>query len=329
MGDEFWTPALGAVAAHFLAGLLLLAVLGAVRRRVRRGSPPQREPHPYEIAYMHGGGRHAIAASLTAMRLDGAVDVHADGRLVAVPRAAGGPRAAEMPLDAAVYGALGSGRAGTLAELTAEPGVRAAVGQLRDGLAALGLVVAPAGRTRLRALQWTVRGWGVLGFVVFVIADVYSDFPQVLLVFATLLGLYLASEALGPGKEPTGEGERALEAVRAAHTHLDPAYSPSYTGLPPAAVLTGVALFGTAALMAVDPLFAHTAGLGRYLALTGVPTASGGHGGSSCSSTAAVCSSGSCGGGSSCGGGGSGGGGGCGGGGGGGGGCGGGGGGGG
>ncbi|MWA01239.1 hypothetical protein F8568_012770 [Actinomadura sp. LD22] len=66
--------------------------------------------------------------------------------------------------------------------------------------------------------------------------------------------------------------------------------------------LLAVALFGTAALMAFDAVFAQSAGLGRYLEMTGVAAASGGYSGPSCSSTASVCSSSSCGGGASCGG---------------------------
>src|SRR5690606_32056830 len=134
------------LAAHLLVGLVLVGVLRRVRAGVLRGGPPTRDLHPYEVAYLHGGGRHAIAASVTALRLDGALDVHADGRLVATPPSGGGPRAAGMPRDAAVSGVIGAGRGGSLAGRTADPAVRAARDRLRDGLAAQGMVISPGGR---------------------------------------------------------------------------------------------------------------------------------------------------------------------------------------
>ncbi|MEV4007666.1 TIGR04222 domain-containing membrane protein [Actinomadura sp. NPDC049753] len=303
MADEILGPALGFLAAHLLVGLVLLAILRRMRAAVRRGRPPARDLHPYEVAYLRGGGRHAIAASITALRLDGAVDAYADGRLLATEPSASGPRAAGTPLDAAVFGAVAHLRAGTLAELTAEPGVRAALDQLRDGLAAQGMVLAPAGRRRLRNLQAVMFGWMMLGFVAFVMNDAFSGFPAKVVPIAELIGLGFGAIGLASGAERTREGELAVERAEESRRALDPANEPSYAGLPAPDALMGVALFGTAALMALDPMFAQTVGLGRYLEMAGVAAASGGHSGSSCSSTASVCSSSSCGGGGSCGGG--------------------------
>ncbi|TDD59843.1 TIGR04222 domain-containing membrane protein, partial [Actinomadura darangshiensis] len=302
--DEIWGPKLGYLAAHILLGLALLAVLRSRRARLRRGGPPMRELHPYEVAYLHGGGRHAIAASVTALRLDRAVDTYADGRLLATGPSGDGPRAAGTPLDGAVFTTIASGRGGTLAELTADEGVRAALDQLRDGLVAQGMVVPEDGRRRLRAFQLAFYGWMLVGFVAFVMNDAFGGLPGVLVPVAALLGLAIAgSVVLGSGGERTAAGERIVEQIKASNPHLDPENAPAYTGLAGPAVLLGVALFGTAALMAFDPMFAQTVGLGRYLEMTGVAATSGGFSGSSCSSTASVCSSSSCGGGGSCGGG--------------------------
>lgn len=132
MMDEIWGLGLGFLAAHILVGLVLLAVLRRMRAELIQGGPPSRELHPYEVAYLHGGGRHAIAASVTALRLDRAVDAYADGGLVATAPVGDGPRAAGKPLDAAVYAAIVGGGS-TLAGLTADAGVRAALDQLRTG----------------------------------------------------------------------------------------------------------------------------------------------------------------------------------------------------
>lgn len=328
MADEILGPQMWLLAAHFLAGLGLLALLRRMRAALRRGRPPAREPHPYEVAYLRGGGRHAIAASITALRLDGAVDAYADGRLLAVEPPEDDSRAAGTPLDTAVFWAVAYLRAETLAQVTAEPGVRAAIHGLRDGLAAQGMVLGPSGRRRLRHLQAVMFGWMMFGFVAFVLTDAFNGFPAKLVPMAALVGLGFGALGLASGAERTREGELAVQRVEEARPDLDPANEPSYAGLPAPAVLMGVALFGTAALMALDPMFVQTVGLGRYMEMAGAAAASGGSpasfggpAGFSCSSTASVCSSSSCGGGGSCGGGSGCGGSGCGGGGGGGGGC--------
>ncbi|QKG26496.1 TIGR04222 domain-containing membrane protein [Actinomadura verrucosospora] len=295
MDETLWLLTL-----HFLVGLVLVAVLWRRRSALLRGTPPTRDLHPYEIAYLQGGGRHAIAASLAALRLDGAVDAHGDGRMAAAPPPSDAPRTAGHPLDGAVFGAIAGGRAGTLAELTADTGVSAALDGLRDGLIEQGLLIRLGLRTALWTSQWLLRAWVLAGFVYFfLINDAYHGLPKFLMVFAPLAALSWAASGLGAGRGATKEGERAVEQARSAAPHLDPAQGASYEGLGGPAVVLGVALFGTAALMAFDEMFAQTVGLGRYLQLTGVAAVSGGYTGSACSASAVVCSSGSCGGGDS------------------------------
>ncbi|MFI0407160.1 TIGR04222 domain-containing membrane protein [Actinomadura sp. 3N508] len=301
MIDEITGPELLVFAGYVLCGIVLIAIARSVRASATRGGPPTRDLHPYEIAYLHGGGRHAIAASITALRLDGAVDTLADGRLIPLTPSAAGPRAAGKPLDTAVFGAIAGRRAGTLAELTAEAGVRAALDQLRDGLIPLGMVIGPAGEWKLRSCRLVLWAWMAFG-IPFFILDVFGGFPGVLLPLAAI-GLVAigCGSLLNAGAERTKEGEHVIEQIKASNAHLDPRHTASYAGLPAPSVLLGVALFGTAALMAFDPMFVQTVGLGRYMEMSGAATASGGYSGSSCSSTASVCSSSSCGGGGSCG----------------------------
>ncbi|TDD31157.1 TIGR04222 domain-containing membrane protein, partial [Actinomadura sp. KC06] len=299
--DDISGTELAVFAAYVIGGIILIAIARKVRASAMRGAPPTRDLHPYEVAYLHGGGRHAIAASITALRLDGAVDAYADGRMIPLTPSATGPRAAGKPLDTAVFGAIAGGRAGTLAELTAEPGVRAALEQLGDGLVAQGMVIGPDGRRTLRICWLVLWAWMALGMLFFIL-DVFDGFPGVLLPLAAIGGVaVVGGSVLNTGAERTKEGERAVEQLRTSNAHLDPRYTASYAGLPAPSVLLGVALFGTAALMAFDPMFVQTVGLGRYMEMTAATTASGGYSGSSCSSTASVCSSGSCGGGGSCG----------------------------
>lgn len=307
------------LALYGLIGVLLLVLVLRTKRRMRRGRPAARDLHPYEVAYLHGGRRHAIAAALTALKLDGAVEVLADGRLRATSPVSDGPRAAHTPLDAAVYRAVGVLPDASLAKVTHEGGVLAALEQLRKGLIALGMIVPEGRRMGVELALWGVRGWLALGAAAWFIGN-ESTFggssgaegpgysPASIAVAILLFGSLLAALVLGHGGATTTEGVRALDRARETGARLDPAAVPSYAGLAGPDVLLGVALFGTAALMAWDPMFAQTAGLGRYLTLTGVGTVTGPTGTPACGSAASVCSSGSCGGGGGGGGGGCGGG---------------------
>ncbi|GAA2406821.1 hypothetical protein GCM10010191_13710 [Actinomadura vinacea] len=298
-------------------GFAVLLAGGAVaHRRLRVGSAPTRDLHPYELAYLDGGGRHAITAALISLRGLGALDAYATGRIQLTGRIP----AARTPLDGAILGSLRGARMPSVAAVAADPHVRSAIAQLRDGLAAQGALMGTWERQVARLTPWPARIWLLIWFITGWDDVTGADavwYRAMLLVFSCV-ALAAVSFTVGGGNERTRAGERALEEARVRHAHLDPRSRPAYEG---DAAPMGVALFGTAALMAIDPVFAQTVGLGRFLAMAGSSsaTASSGSGGpATCSSSASVCSSGGCGGGGSCGGGGGGG---CGGGGGGGGGC--------
>ncbi|MGK5555621.1 TIGR04222 domain-containing membrane protein [Actinomadura kijaniata] len=288
---------------------LALAVTIAHRWQAHRllaGHPPVRDLHPYEIAYLTGGGRHAVAAALLTLRLDGAVAAGPGGRLTAVAD----PRAATTPLDLAAHHAVRRAAA-TVARVTADPGVRRALEGLREGLVQQGVVASPSATRALRVTAYAF--YGVVGASFFVAVSSAGDGGGVreFLPLGVAVSLVLLFGFLGGRtRHRTRAGDRALEHARSRHSHLDPRLAPSYPTYGLGAAAMGTALFGTAALMAVDPDFTRCAGLGRLLEMAGPDSSSGGIGysGSSCSSGAPVCSSGGggsgCGGGSSCGGGG-------------------------
>ncbi len=292
-----------------LLGLLvaLALALTIARRwlahRLLAGHPPVRDPHPYEIAYLTGGGRHAVAAALLTLRLDGAVIAGPDGRLTAVAD----PRAATTPLDLAVHHAVRRAVA-TVARVTADPGVRQALEGMREGLVQQGMVPPPSAARTLRSMSYVF--YGILGAAFFVaVSSPIGERGglQAILPLGLLVALFLLFGVLGGGeRQRTRAADQVLEHVRNRHSHLDPRLAPSYPTYGIGAAAMGTALFGTAALMAVDPDFTQCAGLGRLLEMAGPDSSSGGIGysGSSCSSSASVCSSGGGGGGSSCGGGG-------------------------
>ncbi|MBO2452526.1 TIGR04222 domain-containing membrane protein [Actinomadura barringtoniae] len=296
--------------AYASAGVVCLVLALAVRIAVRGGHPATREIHPYEASYLTGGGRHAIATSLMALRLDGAVDVTPDGQVWA----AGPLRTATTPLDQAIHAAVQRGEGGTTARLTVDDGVRQAIEDLRDGLAVQGLALSKSGRRTVYLASLPLKAVILLGLVrwVWMIFDHHMS-ARAFLVFPVIFVLVAAFNLVGgKDRETTRAGRAALRELAERNAHLDPKMSPAWATYGIGGAALGVALFGTAALMSIDPAFSQTMGLGRYLQLAGSSASSGWSGSSSssssgvvCSSTASVCSSSGCGGGSSCGGGGS------------------------
>lgn len=302
MQEGGFALAAGIFAVHILVAVALLMILWGVRRRLVRGRPPTRDLRPYEIAYLGGLDLGAVAASLAALLLDGAIEARADGRLAATGTSSGGPG---EPLDAAIRGVLADGRSRTLGELTGEPAVRAELDRLRDGLGEQRLMLHRPARRRLWPFRIAYFGWLLLGFSVHVGEAVATGYEGLIAVVMLIpVSVILALAGIGAGgafTERTVEGERALEQAGEAYADLDPGTVPSYAELDGSAIVMGVAVFGRAALLAYDPVFAQTVGLDPYRRQSR-STASSGFSGTSCAASTAVCSTSSCG--SSCGGGG-------------------------
>ncbi|GLW64457.1 hypothetical protein Arub01_27010 [Actinomadura rubrobrunea] len=303
--EQLWgIPDVAFLKGAAILGVLFILVAGVVRFRLRRGHPPTRPLHPYEVAYLTGGGRHAIAASLLSLRLDGAVRADRPGGDLHV---AGERRSADTPLDEAVYEAVRNRRARTVAAVAADATVKDAVKALRDGLITQGMIMDGRRRrlARLAAVPlWLVAAVGIARLAWYTADARFFGGPDV--PTAAFLNIWLAAGlailyAMTLGDpEKTRAVEAALKDIRQRHGHLDPRMFPAWATYGTPAAAMGVALFGTAALMSIDPEFSQAAGLGRLLQLAGRASASGGIGyaGPSCSSTASVCSSSGCGGGS-------------------------------
>ncbi|GAA4104883.1 TIGR04222 domain-containing membrane protein [Actinomadura miaoliensis] len=317
-GDLWGVPDVAFLKGAAILGVLSVVIAAVVSFRLRRGHPPTRELHPYEVAYLTGGGRHTIAAVLLSLRLDGAIRADQPGGDLHV---SGERRSADTPLDEVVHEAVRSRQARTVAAVTAHETVQEAIKSLRDGLAAQGMVLDERRRRLARRAAWplwlviVVSGvrlaWYLADSKLFDGPDV--PFTGILIIPMVVALLFLYAMTSGHA-EKTRAVKAALKDTRQRHGHLDPRVFPAWPtyGIPASAM--GVALFGTAALMSIDPTFSQAAGLGRLLQMAGSASSSGGIGysGSSCSSTASVCSSSGCsggsggdgGGGSSCGGGG-------------------------
>ncbi|MBE1535169.1 TIGR04222 domain-containing membrane protein [Actinomadura algeriensis] len=243
-----------AVLVPVSAALLARALM--VRRRLGRGVPPARDPHPYEAALFRSGENRAILTGLAVLRAEGAIGAEPPGRLVV----AGKRRGPGRPLDDALHAAIGRGREPS--ELSRDPKVRAALEGLRAELERAGQLLGPAERDGRRAAALpllAVAGIGALFVLIFP-----GDAPLTALVAAFLIEAALAVSALvlvlGPWSR-TAEGKRAMAAYEERHGHLAPWNDPAWTTYGAAAVAAGVALFGLPALSGAEPDFTEAADL--------------------------------------------------------------------
>lgn len=284
----------------FLRGYLTAAAIVLIgtlvhRRRLLRGQAlTPTDPRPQAAAYLNGGAKLAVYASLGGLRTAGAIAVSV-GRL----RQAGSLPAGATPLDQAVYHAAGQRLRPR--ELIRHDQVTAAVHRLRSEVERSGLVVTAEQRRAARIGPLILLGLVVLG-VARLIAGTANDRPVGYLILA-LLVLVPTTALLLRAPRRTRTGNDVLARMRAANAHLAPSQRPSWRTYGPSGAALGVALYGGAALWAADPVFASAADVQRRFAASGYPGSSG-SGGSGGATTTCGGGGGSCGGGGGCGGGG-------------------------
>ncbi|MFF3854760.1 TIGR04222 domain-containing membrane protein [Micromonospora sp. NPDC002575] len=297
-GDTWGIPGPTFLGFYLLAGLVV--VVGAIvhRRRVLAGPPAVGSPQlgPQQVAYLNGGNQLAVWTSLGGLRGTGVIGVRADRRL-----AVGGPLpAGATPLDRAVHHAANQGLYAR--ELGRDRWVTQALEQLRQGLEQQGFALTAAQRHAARRGSYLLFTLVALGLFR-IIAGLSNDRPVGFLVLA-VIPLAIVSALIARVPWRTRAADRALRELRRTNVHLAPASAPAYATYGAAGAAMGVALFGTAALWAMDPGFAEQAEIQRQ-ALAGTGSSSGGGCGGGSSDSGSSCSGGSsCGGGGGCGGGG-------------------------
>ncbi|RKR87442.1 uncharacterized protein (TIGR04222 family) [Micromonospora pisi] len=267
-----------------VAGVLIVAAV--VHRAIvlaGRKDFPASQLTPQQAAYLNGGDRLAVYASLGGLRAAGAIGMTRGRTLTTV-----GPLpAGATPLDQAVYNA--AGQRIQPRRLVTHQWVVMALDQLRQELERVGLAPTQGQRRAVRffpLLLIGLLGLGVLRFALRVANGQEATFHFVLLVASAVVMIVV----IGGGPKQTRAARRAVRQLRTEHAHLAPSASPAYATYGANSAAMGAALFGGAALYSLDPGFAAEAEVQRKLAGTG----SGGGG----------CGSG-CGGGSDSGGGGS------------------------
>jgi uncharacterized protein (TIGR04222 family) len=264
----------------------LLALMDRLLITRRETGSPRRRAEPVEVAYLNGGAATAVHASLAGLRAAGLVAVAPTGAL----NITGTLPAGVSRLDHAVYEA--GGRRVQANRLLADAQVSTAAEAVRAGLVDAGWVLDDDQRARARRGGWLLLALGAFGFVR-IIAGALNAKPTGYLAMLTVTVVIVGLLLLRVPKR-TAAGSRILGEARRSFAHLAPKYSPSWATYGLVGGAMGVALFGTQALWAADPVFAADAGLRR----PGTDSSSGGGGcgGGGCGGGGGGCGGGGCGG---------------------------------
>ena len=286
---------------YYGGALVALLILAALHRRVlfagTAGTHVDRLS-PQQVAYLNGGDRLAVYASLGGLRGAGAIGSGTDKTLYQ-----SGPMPSGVtPLDTAVYNA--AGRRIRARDVDTDQWVVSALDQLRDGLESNGLAVTPAKVQAARLWAFAGIALTAVGVARFV-AGLNNNKPVVFLAPLIIIAIVISIRLARKNQLATRAATKGLTTLRRQHDYLSPRQSPSYATYGASGAAMGVALFGAASLYTMDPAFAADAEIQRINA-SGAGSSSfdsGGSSSSSCSSGSSSCSSGSsCGGGGGCGG---------------------------
>lgn len=289
-GDTWGIPGPAFLVLYVIA-LLAVTLLATVHRRFLFAGNRDAQVDslgPQQVAYLNGGDRLAVYASLGGLRSAGAIGAGSFKTLQQTGPMPGGV----TPLDTAVYNA--AGRRVTSRALFTDEWVRSALDQLRDGLEAQGLVVGAASLKAARLWAYAALAVLLLG-IARLIDGLQNDRPVTFLVFALIAALLITIRLWRQRSGATRSARKGLTALRRRHDYLAPKQSPSYATYGATGAAMGVALYGGAALYTMDPAFAAEAD---------IPRMTGGGGGDGGSSSSCGSSGSSCGGGGGCGGGG-------------------------
>lgn len=253
---------------YLVTAAVLVAIALLRRNEVLSGSAYDADLlGPQQVAYLHGGRPLAVWTALAGLRSAGAINAGPDRRLTASDSLPSG----STSLDRAIH--LAASRGLRAQELSRDRGVRHAVHQLRADLARHGLALSAEQRAALRNTALLPTGLFAVGMLRLG-AGLANERPVVWL-FLTQVALLVVIVLLFRRPWRTRTADRVLRRLRHRHTHLAPHHNPAYATYGAAGAAMGVALFGTAALWAMDPGFAEQAQIQQQF-LAGGSAAGGG-----------------------------------------------------
>ena len=223
------------------------------------GSGDQDSAEVVDLAYLHGGGVLACQVGLASLRMAGLVDCAKLSTLVATGRLPAGAPALMRALHRAMR------RPQSWPRTVADPDVGEVLRHVHRRLLRRGSLLSASRQRRTRLSAAPVFATALLGVVRLGAGVVGGDSPGgsgsvvglILLTAATVLGGWY----LLPVSQVSRSGRHALRQLRRAHADLDPRRKPVWKGRSVDELTLGMALFGPAPLLAVDPEFAQQVGI--------------------------------------------------------------------
>ena len=237
---------------------------------------------PHDVAYLNGGADLAVYSALSAMHLRGTITT-SDGTV----RAAGRLEPDADGLEKAIHFTAGSPV--HRRRLPFHRPVQTALSTIDGRLVATGLLLSEDQRLQIRRIGFWMLAVAGLGLVR-LLAGIAEAQPVGYLLMALLAVTVIAAVQLSRAPRRTRLGDRMLEHLRAEHHTLAPSLRPDWHVYGPAGAALSIGVFGTSALWASDPAFAHEIAAQRATAGGYVDGGSGGaagvgggdSGGSSC-----------------------------------------------
>jgi uncharacterized protein (TIGR04222 family) len=248
----------GITGPEFLLAYLVIAVavlVAGTRARRALADPGATSPVgdltvlPHDVAYLNGGAELAVYSALSAMHLRGTIT--SSRGLV---RAAGHPAAGTDALEKAIHFTAASPI--PRRRLPFHRAVQTALVTIDRRLVTAGLLLSDEQRRRIKLVGFWMLG--VAGFgLVRLLAGIAEAQPVGYLLAALVVVTLVAAVQLARAPRRTRLGDRTLAELRAQHHGLAPALRPDWQVYGPAGAALAIGVFGTSALWASDPAFAH------------------------------------------------------------------------
>lgn len=285
-GPTFLALFAGAAGVLVIAAFVHRAILFAGHHT------PVDQLHPQQVAYLNGGPKLAVYASLAGLKSSGAIGVGPGRTLVA----SGHMPAGATSLDQAIYNAAGRGVRAR--DVNSDQWVSMALTSLREDLERRGLAPAEGTRVAARVVPLAMLALLALG-VARLIAGISGDKPVGFLIALLIVWVFVSIGFFASVPTQTRAAKRALAELRRRHSYLSPSMGPAYATYGAAGLALGVGLFGAASLWHADAAFAEEAEIQRQFASSGgaASTYDSSSSHSSCGSDGGGCGGGGCGGG--------------------------------
>ncbi|GAA1242511.1 TIGR04222 domain-containing membrane protein [Pseudonocardia aurantiaca] len=246
-GPEFLLIYLAIAVAVLVAGTRARRALADPEATIRAGDLTA---HPHDVAYLNAGPELAVYSALSAMHLRGTIAGSGGGNV----RAAGRLTPDTDGLEKAIHFAAASPV--HRRRLPFHRPVQTALVIVDQRLVTGGLLLSDEQRRQIRRVGLWMLGVAGLGLVR-LLAGIAEAQPVGFLLAAFVAVTVVAAVQLARAPRRTRLGDRTLAQLRSEHHSLAPSLRPDWHVYGPGGAALSIGVFGTSALWASDPAFAH------------------------------------------------------------------------